>query len=123
METKPNGVEELFQKLKDYVEVRLELLKLKSINKAAGFMPASITILVLIIISSVVLLCFTVGAALLIGELMGKSYFGFFVMGKSYFGFFVMGGLYLIIGLIFYSMRHKLIKTRIINKLIKELID
>jgi membrane-bound ClpP family serine protease len=113
METKPNGVEELFQKLKDYVEVRLELLKLKSINKAAGFMPASITILVLIIISSVVLLCFTVGAALLIGELMGKSYFGFFVMG----------GLYLIIGLIFYSMRHKLIKTRIINKLIKELID
>jgi membrane-bound ClpP family serine protease len=113
MEPKPNGVEDLFQKFKDYVEVRLELFKLKSINKAAGFMSASITIFALIIIFSAVLLCFTIGAALFIGELLGKLYFGFFVIG----------GIYLLIGLLIYKMRDKLIKTKVTNNLIKELID
>jgi len=106
-------MEELFQKLRDYIEVRFELFKLKSINKGAGLLSASITIVILIIFFSACLMCLSVGGALLIGQLIGKSYAGFFIMG----------GLYLIIGLIFYSMRHKLVKTKVTNKLIKEFID
>ena len=113
MEGKPTNVEELFQKLKEYGDVRLNLFKLKSINKFAGFMSLAMTSIVLIIIFSVILLCITVGAALVIGELVGKIYCGFFIVG----------GIYLIIGLVIYSMRDKLIKTKISNKLIKELID
>jgi hypothetical protein len=38
-------------------------------------------------------------------------------------GFFIMGALYLIIGLVLYSNRSKLIKEKVSNSLIKELID
>ena len=113
MEGKPTNVEELFQKIKEYADVRLNLFKLKSINKFAGFMSLSITLIILIVIFSTILLCITIGAALLIGEWVGKIYYGFFIVG----------GIYLIIGLVFYSMRGKLIKTKVSNKLIKELID
>ena len=113
MEGKPTNVEELFQKLKEYADVRLNLFKLKSINKFAGFMSLVITLIILIIIFSTILFCITIAAALVIGEWVGKIYFGFFIVG----------GIYLIIGLVIYSMRDKLIKTKVSNKLIKELID
>ena len=76
-------------------------------------MSLSITLIILIVIFSTILLCITIGAALLIGEWVGKIYYGFFIVG----------GIYLIIGLVIYSMRDKLIKTKVSNKLIKELID
>lgn len=113
MESKPTNVEELFQKLKEYADVRLELFKLKSINKASGFMSSVITIVILIILFSAVILCVTIGAALLIGKWIGNSYSGFFIVG----------GIYLIAGLVIYSMRNKLIKIKVSNKLIKELVD
>ena len=113
MESKPTNVEELFQKLREYAEVRLDLFKLKSINKISGFMSAVVTMIILITLFSAVLLCITIGAALLIGAWIGRAYYGFFIVG----------GIYLILGLVIYSMRDKLIKTKVSNKLIKELID
>jgi Putative Actinobacterial Holin-X, holin superfamily III len=113
MENKPTNLEELFEKLRDYADTRIDLFKLKSIHKVSGFMSSVIASLILVVVLSIVLLCITIGAALLIGALIGKTYVGFFIVGA----------IYLIIGLVLYSMRGKLIKTPISNKLIKELID
>lgn len=113
MESKPGNLEELFQKLKEYADVRIDLFKLKGINKVSGFMSSFATLLVLIILFSAVLMCVTIGLAIIIGEWLGKLYYGFFIIG----------GVYLIIGLILYSMRDKLIKTKVSDKLIKQLID
>jgi hypothetical protein len=113
MENKEIHMEELFEKLRDYADTRIELFKLKGINKVSGFMSSVIAGLVLIILLTFVLLCVTIGLALLIGALVGKTYLGFFIVGA----------LYLIIGLVIYSKRVKIIKTPISNKLIKELID
>jgi len=44
-------------------------------------------------------------------------------LGHAFWGFFIMGVLYLIIGLILFSSRSKLLKEPISNKFIKELID
>ena len=113
MESEPTNMEELFQKIRDYADIRLDLFKLKSINKVSGFMSSVIYILILVILLSIVLLCITIGVALLIGA----------SIGNIYYGFFIVGGIYIIIGLILYSLREKLIKTPLINKLIKELIN
>ncbi len=113
MENKPTNVEELLQKLKDYADVRIDLFKLKSINKVSGFMSTAITMFVIAIIFSAVFLCITVGLALWIG-----SY-----LDQSYWGFFIMAAVYLIIGLVLYSNRNKFIKTKISNNLIKEIIN
>src|SRR5437868_14227328 len=95
MENKPTNLEELFEKLKDYADVRINLFKLKSIHKVSGFMSSVIASLVLIIILTTVLLCITVGAALLIGAWLGETYLGFFIVAA----------IYLIIGLVLYAMR------------------
>ena len=113
METKPTNVEDLFQKIKDYADVRMNLFKLKSINKVSGFMSVFATLFILVILFTTILVCVTVGLAILLGEWMGKLYLGFFVMG----------GVYLIIGLILYLMRDKLIKTKVSDQLIKQLIS
>jgi hypothetical protein len=113
MENKPTNLEELFEKLRDYADTRINLLKLKGIQKVSGFMSSLIASVVLVVLLCTVLLCITIGAALLIGRLIGETYIGFFIVGA----------VYLIIGLVFYKMRGKLIKTPISNKLIKELID
>jgi Putative Actinobacterial Holin-X, holin superfamily III len=113
MENKPANVEDLFEKLKEYADIRVNLFKLKSIHKISGFMSSVIASLVLVILLCALLLCVTIGVALLIGALIGKTYLGFFIVA----------GIYLIVGLVFYSNRGKLIKTPISNKLIKELID
>lgn len=113
MENKPTNLEELFEKLRDYADTRIDLFKLKSINKVSGVMSSVIAILILVILLSIVLLCITIGIALLIGAWVGKNYYGFFIVGV----------IYLIIGLVLYSKRVKLFKTPLSNKLIKEMID
>ncbi len=113
MESKPTNVEDLFQKVKDYADVRLNLFKLKSINKVSSFMSVFATLFILVILFTTILVCVTVGLALLLGEWMGKLYLGFFIVG----------GIYLIIGLILYLMRDKLIKTKVSDQLIKLMIN
>jgi len=113
MENKPTNLEELFEKFKDYADVRINLFKLKSIRKVSGFMSTLIASVILVIILIAVLLCITVGLALLIGAWVGATYLGFFIVAAFY----------LIIGLVLYNLRGKLIKTPISNKLIKELVD
>ncbi|MGH2566286.1 MAG: phage holin family protein [Ginsengibacter sp.] len=113
MESKPTNVEELFEKLKEYADTRLELFKLKSVNKISGFTSSVLTMIVLVLVLSVVLFCITIGLALVIGDWTGKAYYGFFIVA----------GIYFIIGLVLYSKRDKLIKTPVSNKLIKELFD
>lgn len=113
MENKQSAVEELFYKLKEYADIRLNLFKLKSINKVSSFFSTLTVIILLLVLLFLVLVCVTIGGALLLGAWLGHSYYGFFIMG----------GLYIIIGLILYSGRDKFLKSSISDKLIKELLE
>ncbi len=113
MQDKPTGLEELFNKLKNYAETRLTLYKLKAISKVSGFLSTFVVILILLMIFFTVILCITIGAALLIGQWLGAA---------SY-GFFIIAALYLIIGLVLYSKRGSILKTSVSDKLIKDMMD
>ena len=113
MENKPTNVEELFQKIKEYADVRINLFKLKSISKISGLMSSAISIILITLIFLTVLVCITIGLSLWIGD----------SLGKAYYGFFIVAGIYIIIGLILFLLRGKILKTPISNKLIKELLN
>ena len=113
MENDPTAVEELFYKLKDYIETTFDLFKLKAINKVSGFTSTVIVSIILIILLFLIMICISIGFALLIGLWLGQAFWGFFIMGV----------LYLIIGLILFASRGKLLKEPISDKFIKELID
>ena len=113
MENKLTSVEELFYKLKEYGDTRLDLFKLKSINKVSGILTSLVVSIFLFVLLSLVLLCITLGIALLLGAWLGKVYYGFFIMA----------GIYIIIGLVLYYGRNKFLRTPVSDKLIKELLD
>jgi hypothetical protein len=113
MENDPTVVEEIFYKLKDYGETSLDLLKLKAINKVSGFTSNLIVSIVLISLLFLVLMCISVGFALLIGVWLGNAYWGFFIIAAFY----------IIIGLALFAGRKKTLKEPISNMIIKELID
>jgi ABC-type multidrug transport system fused ATPase/permease subunit len=113
MENKLTSIEELFNKFKDYADTRLDLFKLKAINKVSGIASTIVTMVIIFIIFLIVIICISVGAALLLGQLLGASSYGFFIIAV----------IYLIIGLVLYSRRGNLMKAPISNKLIKEMLD
>ncbi|HEY5367454.1 MAG TPA: phage holin family protein [Hanamia sp.] len=113
MENEHTNVEDLYYKLKEYADLRLDLFKLKGIKKASDFFSTLTVIIILLVLLFIVIICFTIGIALLLGEWLGHSYYGFLIMG----------GLYIIIGLILYSARDKFLKLSISDKLIKELLE
>jgi hypothetical protein len=113
MENNPTSVEELFSKLKDYVETSIDLFKLKAINKVSGLLSTLIVSVILIMLLFLLIICITIGLALLIGMWLGHAFWGFFIMAA----------VYIIIGLVIYKSKNKILKEPISNTLIKELVD
>lgn len=112
MESKTN-IEELGQKLKEYVETKVDLMKLRAINKLSKIVSTLVTSILLVFLFFIIMLCISFGLSYFVGSLLGETYYGFFVVG----------GFYLIIGLIIFYTRDKWIKTPISDRLIKDILD
>jgi hypothetical protein len=108
-----SSVESLFDSVKTYLETRLNLIKLKAIDKSSGIISLVISFVTLGIISLFVFIFLNIGLALLIGEWLGRA---------SY-GFFILTAVYVIIGVVIFKNRNKWIKKPILNTLIKTLLD
>ncbi len=113
MENQSGPVELLVEKVKDYAETRIDLLRLKAIDKSSSFLSLLIAMIVVILVGFISFMILSVGLALLLGDLLGKAYYGFFIVA----------GIYLITGLVLYSTREKLLKSPMANSMIKKLMD
>lgn len=113
MENKANSFEALFERAGDYFETRLELLKLKSVDKSSDAVSSFASGLAVLFIFSFSVIILSIGFALWLGELIGKSYYGFFIIG----------GFYLIIGFIVYLFRKQLIKNTVANSFIDKVLN
>ncbi len=111
MENNPRHIDSLFEKASDYVETRIELARLKITEKSSDVISDLASKLILIAIMSVFVLMLNVGIALWLGELLGKSYYGFFVLA----------GFYGIVALISYFLREKWIEEPVTNAIIKKM--
>ena len=111
MENEPkNNVETLFEQAGDYVETRVDLLKLQVIQKTSDIISSLASRLILVVIIVIFVMIANVGIALVLGEWMGKTYYGFFTLA----------GFYLIVGLIFNSFKSKWIKEPVANSIIRK---
>jgi hypothetical protein len=111
MESEPNKIEPLFKKVGEYLETRMELFKLKATDKSADIVSELASRLVLIIFLSIVVILLNIGIALFLGDLLGKSYYGFFVLT----------GFYGLSAAVFYSFRNKWIKKPVSDSIIKKM--
>ncbi|MGF2414598.1 MAG: hypothetical protein ACQUYJ_19840 [Ferruginibacter sp.] len=111
MDNNATPIELLFERAESYSKTSLELIKLHAINKSADVVSSLITRLVITIVVALFILSFTVGLSLWLGELLGKTYYGFFVTA----------GFYVLIGVLVYTFRNQWIKDPISNTIITQL--
>ncbi len=110
---KESNIEMLFSKSMEYAETRVNLFKLKAVDKSSHVTTSIIWRLVVAILCMSALLFLNIGISFWLGE----------VLGKTYFGFFIIGGFYLIVGLIVYLLRDKLIKIPLGDFIVKKLLN
>ena len=113
MENQSTSIESLWDRVRDYVETRAELLKLKFIDKASGLISGLISKIILIGIFFMFISLLNIGVAIWLGA----------ILGEIYYGFFALAGFYAITGLILYLGRNKWVKGPVSSMMIKNLMD
>jgi ABC-type dipeptide/oligopeptide/nickel transport system permease component len=105
-------VEPLIERAEQFGKTTFELIKLKSLDKAADVTSSLISRLLLTVVLSVFIITLSIAIALWLGTLLGKNYYGFFIVA-SFYG---------IAGIILFFI-HPAIKTRANNVIIKQMLN
>jgi hypothetical protein len=105
-------IETLFAKAEDYGKTTIELFKLNAIDKSADVVSSLVSRLAILMVVALFILIISIGMALWIGELLGKSYYGFFVIG----------GFYALIAILLYTFRHQWLKYPVNNSIIAQML-
>jgi hypothetical protein len=112
MQDQRHDIDTLLSDAGDYLETRTNLWKLKAIESLADVSGELVSGLGMIGIVAFVVMLFSVGLALLIGDWLGKSFYGFFIIG----------GAYLIFGLVCFIRRGRWLKEPFGNMLIRKIL-
>src|SRR5579862_7123877 len=84
MENPATEIELLFERTEAYAKTTYELSKFKALETTAVVVTSLVSRLSVVAVISLFVLVFTVGIALLLGEVVGKSYYGFFIVAAFY---------------------------------------
>lgn len=113
MENQTTFVEPLFERAEEYGKTSYELFKLKTVDKTAGIASTFISRSVAILVLSMFIIIASIGIALWLGDLLGKSYYGFFFVA----------GFYGIVGGVLYFLMNNWIKKRVSNSIISQMLN
>jgi ABC-type uncharacterized transport system fused permease/ATPase subunit len=110
MDEKENVLSSLLDSMEDYGKTTFELFKLKRLDKASDIAGIVISRIAAIIAFITFLLMASIGAALWLGE----------VMGRIWYGFFAVAAFYGLVGVIVYFIIHKGLKRIVADMIINQ---
>lgn len=113
METATRSIESLVERVEQYGKSSIELYRLKAINTSADVISTLAAKLAVITFFTLFFLILNVGLALWIGDLLGKSYYGFFIIAAFY----------AFVGVVLYAFRDKWIKVPVKNSIIIQALN
>lgn len=113
MDEQSGLIDSLIEKVEQYGKTTIELLKLKTLDKSSDVASNLISWLIVFVFAVLFFLVLNIGIALWIGELIGKSYYGFFAVS----------GFYALLALIFYVFRKQLVKDPLHNSIIEQVLE
>lgn len=113
METPARSIEELIERAETYTKTTIELSKLKLLETTNTVITSLIPRLIVFIMALVFAIVLTIGIALYLGELLGKSYWGFFIVSAFY----------LVATIVLHFFLHKWIKKPLSNFFIKQVLQ
>lgn len=104
-------MEEVFEKIKEYIDTRLRLSRLILIEKGTSIFADLITGVVMVVFLVLAFLFVSIALGFYISALLGNTYGGFFIVSLFYF----------LIALIVYLLKDKYLRKSITNKAIKSI--
>lgn len=113
METPSILIKSLVESAEAFGKTTYELTKLKALEATTNIATSLATQFVVILTMSMFVLVFNIGIALLLGELLGKLYYGFFIVATFYgFGWIV-----------FHYSLYKWLKKPVSDLIIKQVLQ
>ncbi len=106
-------VETLIDHTKDYLNVRVDEVKLTLAEKAAGVIAVVITGSAISLVFVFCLFFCSVSAAIALGSWLHKPWLGFLLIGSAYF----------VLGLIAWAAKDKLIRFPVMDVIIRQLFN
>ena len=103
----------LLEKINDYLETRLELFRLKTIDKSSDVLSSLVTFLAILLGMIILIFMLCIGLAIYLGEILGKTYYGFFAVG-AFIGLLVF---------FIYVFRNKWIKSPVCNLILRKIFN
>jgi hypothetical protein len=112
MENNATPIGTLFEKAEAYSKTTIELFKLNAIDKSADVVSSLVSRLAVFMVVALLSIVMSIGIALWLGELLGKSYYGFFAVS----------GAYIILALMLRAFRREWIKKPVSNSIISQML-
>ena len=84
METPSNSIELLLERVEAYGKTTIELSKLKALEVTTGVATSVASRLIVFLMIAFFVLVLSIGVALFLGDLLEKSYYGFFIVAAFY---------------------------------------
>ena len=112
MSTTKNMIDPLLEKVEAYGKTTFELLKYKTLDKTAEVSSTLISRIILIVTISFFVMALNIAAALWIGDMLGKAYYGFLIVA----------GFYAIVSVILLLV-HRTIKAKLNDAIVKQLFN
>ncbi len=105
-------IESFFSQSKEYAVNKIELYRLKMVDKTSDVVTLIIAGVALFVVFFIFFVVLNIGIALLIGDLVGKYYLGFLILAV----------IYAIAGFVILRGRNKFFKTPITKMLIRKFL-
>jgi hypothetical protein len=110
MKEDPTLIDTLFKRVTEFSMTYIELLKLKTLDRASEVISAIFPDFIVSTLMLVFLLFINLGLAFWLGD----------VLGKVYFGFLLVAGFYFVLGLIFHFFMRGWVKKTASNYFVRQ---
>jgi hypothetical protein len=105
------NVESLVAHFKDYVEIRIEQARLEVADKGSRAIAAVISSIIIFLVVFLIVLFASMGVAFILGEMWERMWLGFLAVSAFY----------IVVALIIWLMREKMIRIPMINSILKQM--
>jgi hypothetical protein len=112
MEDNTKLIESLLERTAEYGKASFELVKLKALDKTSDAVSSLIPHAVVLVLAAVFMLFLNLGLAFWLGE----------ILGRTFYGFFVVAAFYGITGIVLHFFMHERLKKLIGNYFIKHVL-
>jgi len=112
MEDNAKLIESLLERAAEYGKTTFELVKLKALDKTSEVVSSFIPRSVVFVLIALFMLFVNLGLSFWLGEILGKTFYGFFVVAAFY-------GL---IGIVIHFFMHKWLKKLVFNYIVKHML-